>query len=345
MSAHDAATTSSPTPRIAALRRWAWAGASGLVYLLMTAWATLAIYFSNLPWEWPRAVLAAGFAAFAVWAWMIARRRCWRWGAVGLFAAVVVWFALIPPRQDRPWRADVAVLPRVVIQRDHVKIENVRNFAFQSRHDFEVRYEERSFSLAHVDSMDLFISYWRLGPIAHTFVSFNFDDGTPPLCISIETRPEVGEAFDPLASMFKQFELIYVVGDEQDLVGWRASHRHEEVFCYRIVADREGVRRLLEMYLGRINDLADRPEWYHLLSNSCTVNIFRHANSAGRARQLDLRHFLNGWVDHYLYEAGRIDTSMPFEELRQRSRITDAARSAADSPEFSTLIRQGLPMP
>ncbi len=50
-----------------------------------------------------------------------------------------------------------------------------------------------------VDSMDLLISYWKVGPVA--FLSFNFDDGSPPVCISIETRAAPG-SFEPGLSDF-----------------------------------------------------------------------------------------------------------------------------------------------
>ena len=67
-------------------------------------------------------------------------------------------------------------------------------------------------------------------PVSHTFLSFIFDNA-PPVSISIETRPEVGEGFDPLASLFKQFELIYVVGDERDIVRVRTNYRDETCSC------------------------------------------------------------------------------------------------------------------
>ena len=127
------------------------------------------------------------------------------------------------------------------------------------------------------------MSYLSEGPVGHTFLSFIFDNA-PPLSISIETRPEVGEGFAPIASLFKQFELIYVVGDERDLVGVRANHRQEPVYLYRLNTSADDARRLLLVYLARINELADRPEFYHLLSNSCTINIVRYANAAGRSR-------------------------------------------------------------
>jgi hypothetical protein len=295
-----------------------------------------------VPWAWSRLALAVVFATFSVWALWLTRRRRMGWVFLGLFAAVVVWEASIPPSHDRPWRADVAVLPRAVIDGDRVRISGVRDFDYRSVDDFTVRYVDREVSLAHLTSLDLFISYWKPGPLAHTFVSFNFDNA-PPVCISIEARPEEGESFSPVPALFKQFELIYVVGEERDLVRVRTNHRGEDVYLHRIQTPADGVRRLFLIYLDRINELADRPEWYHLLKNNCTVNIVRYANAAGREGRWDPRFFLNGWVDRYLYAAGRVDTSLPFEELRARSRINDAARAAGDAPDFSDRIRASVP--
>jgi hypothetical protein len=323
--------------------RWAWVAFRSTLQFLLVAWGTLAVYYSNLPWAPLRVVLAVAFAALGVWALWVTRRQRMGWAFVAAFAGVVVWFMSIRPSNDRPWRPEVAVTPRAVVAGDHVRIDGVRNFDFRSATDFTPRYEQREFSLAHVSSVDLFISYWVPGPVAHTFLSFNFDDGTPPLCVSIETRPEVGEEFAPIASMFKQVELIYVVGDEHDIVGLRTNHRGEDVYLYPVRASPAGARRLLEVYLSRINELADHPEFYHLLKNSCTVNIVRYAVAAGRPKPFDLRQWLNGWVDLYLYETGAVDTILPFAELRRRSRITDAAKAAGEGPDFSRRIRASLP--
>ena len=114
--------------------------------------------------------------------------------------------------------------------------------------------------LSHLTALDFYVSYLVPGPVGHTFLSFIFDNA-PPLGISIEARPEVGESFAPIASLFKQFELIYVVGDERDLVGVRANYRHEAVYLYRLSTSPDDARRLLLVYLTRINELADRPEY------------------------------------------------------------------------------------
>ncbi len=309
---------------------------------LLIIWATLAIYYSNLPWANLRLALAVAFAAFAIWGFWLSRRRRMSALVLVVFLGVVAWWLTIAPSHDREWRPEVAVMPRAFINGDRVRITGVRNFDYRSRNDFTVRYEEREIEISHVTALDFYVSYWSEGPVGHTFLSFIFDNA-PPLSISIETRPEVGEGFDPIASMFKQFELIYVVGDERDIVGVRTNHRREVTFLYRLNAETGKIRELLRVYLDRINELADRPEWYHLLSNSCTINIIRYINAAGRKGGFDIRHLLNGWIDRYLYRSGRIETSLPFDELRRRSLINAAAQAAEGAPDFSERIRASVP--
>ena len=321
---------------------WLIAGLWFLFRALLIAWGTLALYYSNLPSSGVRLGLAAAFAAFAIWAFWLSRRRHMSLIAFALFLGVLAWWIAIPPSHDRNWRPEVAVMPRAVIDHDRVRLTGVRNFDYRSRSDFTVRYEEREVQLSHLTALDFYVSYFMEGPVGHTFVSFIFDNA-PPLSISIETRPEMGEGFAPVASMFKQFELIYVVGEERDLVGVRANHRQEPVYLYRLNTSADDARRLLLVYLERINELADRPEFYHLLTNSCTINIVRYANAAGRVGRIDIRHILNGLADSYLYRSGRIDTTLPFDELRRRSLINEAARAADGASDFSQRIRASLP--
>src|SRR5215471_17990095 len=321
---------------------WLVAAVWFLVRVLLVAWATLAIYYSNLPWSELRLALAVIFAAFAIWTLWLSRQRRMRVAFILVYLAVVAWWIAIPPSHARDWRPEVAVLPRAFIDGDHVRITGVRNFQYRSRNDFTVRYDDREFDLSHLTALDFYVSYWSEGLVGHTFLSFIFDNA-PPLSISIETRPEVGEGFNPIASLFKQFELIYVVGDERDIVGVRTNHRRETVYLYRLNTSAEDARRLLLVYLARVNELADRPEFYHLLSNSCTINIIRYANAAGRKGRFNIRHILNGLIDSYLYYSGRIDTSLPLDELRRRSLINEAAHAADDAPDFSERIRASLP--
>jgi len=322
--------------------RWLFIGLRFLCRLLLVLWPTLAILWSNLPWAWLRLVLAVAFFAFGIWVFWRSRRPAMYLLFAGLFLVVLVWFTSIRPTHYRPWRPEVAVMPRAYIDGDHVRITNVRNFDYRSKDDFTVRYEEREVSLSHLTSMDFFVSYWVPGPVAHTFVSFNFDNA-PPICISIETRPEVGEGFSPLASLFKQFELIYIVADERDLVGVRTNHRGEDVYLYHVRTSPENARALFLIYLKRINELADQPEWYNLLSNSCTINIVRYARAVGKPANFDIRFWLNGYSDRGLYRAGFLSSAPPFDELRRLSHINAAAQAAGTAPDFSERIRADLP--
>lgn len=321
---------------------WVWIFVGLIARILLISWASLALYYSNLPWPPIRLALAIAFFSFSVWVLWFTRRPRLRILFAALFLGVVAWFISIKPSHHRPWRKDVAVMPRAIVDGDHVRFTGFRNFDYRTRNDFTPRYEEREVQLSHLTSADLFLSYWKIGPVGHTFVSFNFDNA-PPVCISIETRPEEDEGFAPIASMFKQFELIYVVGAERDLVRLRTTYRGEDVFLYPIRISAEAARRLFLVYIDRINELAAKPEFYHLLSNSCTINIVRYANVAGRVGELDFRHLLNGFVDRYLYEARLIDRTLPFEELRRRSHINEVAKAADDRPDFSARIRALLP--
>ena len=137
-----------------------------------------------------------GVRGLGLW---LSRRRRMSVVFLVLFLGVVAWWISIPPSHDRHWRPEVAVMPRAIIDGDRVRITGVRNFDYRSRNDFTVRYEEREVQLSHLTALDFYVSYWSEGLVGHTFLSFIFDNA-PPLSISIETRPEVGEGFAPIAS-------------------------------------------------------------------------------------------------------------------------------------------------
>ena len=101
---------------------WLIAGIWFLCRALLIAWATLAIYYSNLPWAGLRLGLAMAFAAFAIWAFWLSRQRRMPVVALGLFLGVVAWWISIRPSHDREWRPEVAVMPRVVIDGDRIRI-------------------------------------------------------------------------------------------------------------------------------------------------------------------------------------------------------------------------------
>src|SRR5215470_263994 len=108
--------------------RWLLASLSFVCRAGVVLWASLAIYYSNLPWPWLRLALALAFAAFSIWALWLARSRRTLVLFAGLFLCVLVWWFSIRPTHHRPWSPEVAVMPRAFIDGDRVRITGVRDF-------------------------------------------------------------------------------------------------------------------------------------------------------------------------------------------------------------------------
>jgi Domain of unknown function (DUF4105) len=313
-----------------------------LSLLALTAWSSLAIYYSDLRSASLRAALAVAFlaGAAAVLVWV----RPWRRAGLLLLAAggaVLVWWLFIPPSNDRDWQPDVAVLASARREGERVTIENVRNNEYRTETDYTPRFETRTYDLAALRTADLFIAQWGSPLIAHTIMSFGFDDGRH-LAISIETRKSKGEDYSAVKGFFKQYELIYVVADERDVVRLRTNYRGEDVFLYRLRASPESVRQVFLDYLEEINRLADRPQWYNALTHNCTTAIRGHVQPyAGGGWSWKI--YLNGYLDELIYDRGAVDTTLTLDVLRDRSRINTRAKIADRDPEFSRRIREGMP--
>jgi len=310
--------------------------------LAMAAWAVLAILFSNLPGflrPWVAGIYGIGSLAA-----LIGRYSDWRtWlGFLTAFAAVLAWWLSMPPSNSRNWQPDVALLPWADIQGTRVTIHNIRNCDYRSETDYTVRHYDRTFDLAGLKSLDLSLVHWGSPYIAHTILSFGFEGGDM-IAFSVETRKEVGEAYSNFKGFFRQYELTYVVADERDLIGLRTNYRDEQVYLYRLDYSADLVRRIFLDYLRKVNSLKETPEWYNALTDNCTTSIRVQAAPYNPDARLDWRIIVNGFMDEMLYERKAVDTSLPFPELKKRSLINERAKGRDKSPDFSHLIRVGLP--
>ena len=316
--------------------------ALSMLVAIGVAWATLALWLDGPQSRTLAGMLVVGLVLVIVLSLALIRPLL-RGLAISVLpiVAVALWWSSIPPSNSRDWTPDVARTARATFDGSHVTIQNVRNFNYRSENDYDQRWETRTYDLDRIQGLDLFISFWGPTEIAHTIVSWDFDDGQH-LAISIETRKEKGESYSALRGFFRQYELYYVVADERDLVGLRTNYRGEQVYLYRIRVPPAQARALLVDYLDEVNSLADHPEWYNALTQNCTTTIRGHTQHIGAAGSFDWRMLVNGHLDELLYERGQIDTSLPFAEIKLRSDITDKAKAADDSPDFSAKIRQGL---
>ena len=193
-------------------------------------------------------------------------------------------------------------------------------------------------------NVDLILSYWSGEAIAHLIVSFGFADGRR-LDFSIETRKERGEEYSTIAGFFKQYELVIIAADERDIVRVRSNVRGEDVRIYRLRMPPEYARRLLQEYVDDVNELSRQPRWYNTATGNCTTLVFGMVHTLRPGLPLDYRILLSGYLPNYAYDIGATDTSIPFEKLRALSRIHDKAREADGDPDYSRLIRVGIPVP
>jgi hypothetical protein len=76
---------------------------------------------------------------------------------------------------------------------------------------------------------------------------------------------------------------------------------------------------------------------------NCTTTIVLHTRVNPDSMPLSWRVLLSGYAAEYAYQRGRLDTSLPFEELQRRSRVNEAARAADRASDFSRRIREGRP--
>ena len=88
-----------------------------------------------------------------------------------------LWWTSVPPSNTGDWAPDVARTARASFDSSRVTIQNVRNFNYRSESDYDQRWETRTYEMDRVRGIDLFLSFWGPTQIAHTIVSWDFDDG------------------------------------------------------------------------------------------------------------------------------------------------------------------------
>ncbi len=320
---------------------------AGIIVTVMTAWGAGAIYYSPIPGESLRGALAGVFVLATALSFVFTRRRGRALvGYLAVFAALAALWLQIPASNDRDWQPEVALTPYATSRGDVVTIHNVRNFNYRTETDFDPRWENRAYDLNDLDSVDLIAVYWAGKAIAHIMVSFGFR-GKDYVAFSIETRKERGEGYSTVAGFFRQYELVYIVADERDVIGVRTTYRRpqENVYLYRLRTPPNNIRRIFLDYLKTINELRERPRFYNTLTTNCTTNVLMHSQVNPESPPMSWKVLLSGYVPDYLYEMGRIDTSRPFSELERLSFVNGRAHAADRDPAFSQRIREGLPLP
>jgi Domain of unknown function (DUF4105) len=252
---------------------------------------------------------------------------------------------MLAPSNLRNWEPDQAVLAYAELRPDRATVHNVRYCRYLDQDTFVVEHENRTYNLADLAGVDFFMVPFKDAPrLAHTMLSFEFHPPNAPpqyLACSIEIRKEKGETYAALKGSARQYELMYVLADERDVVELRTNLRGEDVYRYHTTATPDQARLLLTDVLGRTNELASRPEFYNTFTNNCTTNVVRHINRIQPNRlAYDYHVLLPGYSDQLAYDEGLIEHHGTFEETKAAAYLNPKALAAAGREDFSQLIRR-----
>ncbi len=313
--------------------------ASLVACALVAAWMVGAIYYDlcgGAKWGgWVALAWAVGvIAMFAAW------RPLWQpiFALLGAEILFLVWWYRLKPSNDRDWEPSAAVLQRAVRAEDAVTIENVRNLEYRSLDDFTPRYEARTYHLSNIKGVDVIFFDWGNGFSGHPALIFDFGpDGR--ICMSIEARIPKGQKYSVVRSLYRQQELIFVGADERDVILRRTKHsKGQWAYLYQLNSSVEELTTVFLDYVNMLNQLYESPRWYHVLFTNCTTSFYKLPSTRFR---WDWRVIANARLDRTLYRDGRLDRTLPFQELRRLAYLNDIA-NAAPSEGFGDHIRREL---
>ncbi len=316
-----------------------------VLVMIGAAWAFGAVWF-DAPFGAGNKMAAAIVGLLFAGAFFLLPSFAKRFGVASLlFAGVLAWWLTLKPSNEGAWQKDVGQLASARINGDEVTIDNVRNCDYRTELDYTPHWETRSMRLSQISGIDIAIDNWGSPWIAHPIISFQFVD-TPPVCFSIETRKKIGQSYSAIEGLYRRFELIYIVADESDVIRLRTNYRKDEnIYLYHTTISPARARERFLEYIATLNALRTKPRWYNAITTNCTTSI-RSQHPPGERIPWDWRILLNGKGDEMLYERHMIVTAgLPFAELKSDSLINARAQAAGNSPDFSKLIRVGLPAP
>ena len=253
------------------------------------------------------------------------------------FAVLLIWWHTIKPSLHRDWAPEVAQTVTADINGDHVRLNHIRDFDWRTEQDFTVNWASAEYDLSQIKSVDLFLSYWSSPAIAHTLVSFGFEDGRQ-IVFSAEIRKKRGQAFSEIGGFFKDFELAMIAAEESDIIYLRTNVRGERVYRYPVNIAPEQARQLFLLYTDTANRLSKEAGFYNTLTANCTTVVFDMARILNPSIALDYRVLLSGYLPEYMFEKELIVTpEKTVQSMRLSADISEQAKGSREG--YSQRIR------
>ena len=244
------------------------------------------------------------------------------------------------PSNDANWKIQYATLPQIDLSDDEIRIKNVRDFRYNKDKTIaRVSFKNETYLLSKMKKVWYGISHFGPNGLAHVLLSFEFWDGKY-LVVSIEARlKQKHKSYNALRGLFGTYTKTIVLATEQDVIGLRSHIRKEKVHLYPLEISELYTKALLLNYLGRAQALNTNAAFYNSILDNCMTGLLEESQDYDSvASWMDKRILLPGYSDELAYENEFIDTSRPFNEVKQ-SALVVPDNFSIDDDNFSTLIR------
>ena len=315
-----------------------------LVLIIFYLWSISAIYFLDFPWHWLKPASSWFFALGTPLAFIFFRKKK-KYVFLSVLAVCLLLSAVyytMEETNNKNWITSHAVLPSISFSGDKITIKNVRNFDYKTENDFTVMYYDKTFDLNTIDSLDYILSYWDGNKnIAHSLLSFGFGKDSY-LCVSVETRLEKGQTQTGLKGLYNQYGLIYILGDESDILMLRTNFRKEDVYLYRLKVKKEEIRKLFLAIMHRVDSLKNHPQFYNSVKHNCLTSLLADIETAiNQKLKFDYRYIFNGRSDEMIYERGKFQTNgLSFIEFKKMHYVNQYMTKNNAPTDYSKKIRK-----
>lgn len=316
---------------------------SAILYSVMFAlwlWSSLALYFYGFDTPIKELLVITFMILVPIILFFLKK-------SYGIYIVFVLYLGVIglwgqkQPSLDKNWQTSVAKLPHVDQDGSSITVYDIRDFDYQTQTEFTPHYYNKHFDIEQLNEVNYILSYWDGNlAVAHTMLSFGFISGEH-LVVSLETRLAKNQPQSGLNGLFKQYEAIYILADEADILRLRTNYRKEQVFVYPMNLTPVVRKAVLMRIVERVNQLYQQPEFYNTLTHNCFTGLqsdLRSITNSSQRALFDYRWFLNGYSDEMLYGNGKVQTDLSFIEAKQFFHINQYAESSTKE-NFSRLIR------
>lgn len=261
-----------------------------------------------------------------------------------IILGIIVFLIVTKPSLNRNWSEDQALMPSVeFLDNNKIRIDNIRDINYRTTRDYDLQHFNKEIDLEDINSAWLAISPFGGPGAAHAFLSFGLKDGSY-IAVSIEIRRKKRQKFSPVKAFVRQFEIMYVIASETDVIRVRTNCVKHKVHLFPVQTEKKLMQQVFLDVLKRADKLGKDPEFYNTLWNNCTTNIISHARKFSKKPIpfWNIRYLFPESLDKIAHRLNIIDTHLDYDAAREHFDITEYAQATGPDDDFSTAIRKHL---